>query len=164
MPAPIEAGFINFITPFVQEVYEGLEVFDGELPRYSSAGNPITIDGPIPAFRVVMTDEGFTRQWTMADPYGDEGILNIEGWTTTRAASMTLLNTVEAPLVKASNWDNILLPGGPVDNPYSVYKVLLRNWTCIQVEGFRTQSSNLIYYGRLTFQVGVHGAINTEQA
>lgn len=161
MPAPIEAGFINFITPFVQTVFPGLEVFDGELPRYGTNGDPITIDGTLPAFTVEMDDAGFSREWTTEDPYDDEGILDFQTWTTTRAASMNVLNTVEAPLVNSTNWPNIELPGGPEDNPYFVFKCLLKSWTCIQLKGFRTQQSGLIYYGRLTFRVGVHGAINT---
>jgi hypothetical protein len=161
MPSPVERGFVEYLAAQLASDFPGISVYDGEIPRFNTSGNPVTLDGPPPVFRCVMEDRGFKRQWTFVNAYEDEGPLNFEGWTPGRDGCMTLLNAVETLLVNSSNWPSIVLPGGPSDNPYSVNNVLMLDWTCIPLEGVRAQSSQLIYYGRLTFKVGVHGSAIT---
>ncbi len=165
MPAGIVGAMVTYLEPILQGTYPSLSVWDGEIPRFNPTGQPIVLEPSIlavPAFRVVMTDRGLNRDWTMQDAYGDQGPLDFEAWTTTRAGTMAILNLVEATLVNSTNWNSIDITGSPVhDNPYQVYACLLTNWTCVMLEGFRTPGNNYIYYGRLEFDMGIHGAILT---
>lgn len=161
MPAPILAGLVNFLQPILQETYSGIEVWTGEIPRFNSSQQPITISGTFPAFRVVMEESGFDREWTTEDPYGDKGNIYFQGWSTTLDGVMDMLGIVEVQLCDTSNWSEIVLPGGPIENPYFVYQCLYKNWFAVQVEGVRTQDSSLIYMGQIMFEVEIHGAIST---
>lgn len=161
MPAPIIAGFVNYLQPLLQATYQGIEVWTGEIPRFNSSGVPIVIEGNFPAFRVVMEESGFGREWTTEDPYGDNGPLYFQCWANTLEGVMDLLNVVEPILCNTTNWGSIALPGGEMDNPFAVKKCLLKNWFAIQIEGVRDQNSNLIYMGQFIFDVTIHGAIPT---
>ncbi len=160
MPPPVIAGFVNYLAAPQQL---GIDVWEGEIPRFDTSGDPITIPGSLPAFKVEMTEQGLRRQWTQADPYADSGPLIFQVMDTTRAAVQTLLNTFEGIICNANNWDNIALPGGPIDNPYYVVEVIWETWTNIQMVGLRTQDSQLIYLGQVIFKVTIHGATNTVQ-
>lgn len=167
MPAPILAGLVNFLQPILQETYSGIEVWTGEIPRFNSSQQPITISGNFPAFRVVMPESGMDRDdWTTEDPYGDSGPIYFECWATELSAIVNppdsgILDIVEAQLCNTSNWRTIPLPGGPIENPYEVEKCLFQNWWYGQIEGVRTQDGSLIYGGRIICSVFVHGAIST---
>lgn len=160
MPAPIISGVLTFIGEQL-----AVSVYDGEVPRYDVNGNPINPASTVspddwPVVKARMTEGGFSRTWTMADPYDDKGELVVEIWGTTRAQEESTLNDVESLLVKDENWAAIAL-GGPTANPYYVISMLLTSWTSVQEEGVRTSKGSLLYRGELHFDVEIHGAIST---
>lgn len=168
MPAGILAGFVNYLQPILQETYSDIEVWTGEIPRFNSEQQPIEISGTFPAFRVTMPQGGMDREWTTEDPYGDDGNILFECWATKLAAIVNpgadppgILDIVEAQLCNTSNWEDIPLPGGPIENPYSVNKCLFKTWWYGQIEGVRTQDSSFIYGGWILYSVLIHGAIST---
>jgi hypothetical protein len=156
MPADIVGGMITYVT---QQL--GVTVWDGELPRYDTTGNPINQNAGLPDWPVIkiyMKEGGFTREWTTEDPYTDAGEILLQVWSTTRASVQTLLNSLEGLLAQASKWP-FLVTGGPMDNPYYVISCLLQRWYVGQEEGVRTSGSELLYRGELHYEVLIHGAI-----
>ncbi len=158
MPAGIIAGFCNYLSGISQL---NIPVFEGEIPRFDVDGDPIVIPGSFPVFKVEMTEGGLDRQWTQADPYADSGPMIFQVFDTTRAAVQTLLNQLEGLLCNSSNWEDILLPGGPADNPYYVVEVIWQTWTNVMMQGLRTQNSDYIYMGQVICKVTIHGAVTT---
>jgi|ERR1700722_9057353 len=161
MPAPLIMGFCNYLSAPGQL---NLPVYDGELPRFDVAGDPIVL-GTTPAFAVEMTEQGMNRlaTRTFLDPYSEEGPLQFYIFTNTRNATQNVLNQLEALLVNANNWPLIVLPGGPTANPYYVQDLAWGNWTNILMPNVRDQESNYIYLGHVVCQVVIHGAISSVQ-
>ncbi len=162
MPAGVIAGFINYLSADAQL---GIPAWNGEIPRFNIDGEPITIPGSFPAFTIEMTEQGLNREgegaegWTFNDTYSDTGMIIVNIMNTTDAAVQALLNQLEAIVCKPANWPNILLPGGPIDNPYYVIKCLWHAWSNRQMVGLRTQNSELIWLGQVMLRVSIHGAI-----
>ena len=169
MPAPIIDGLITFLSAQVDA-----NIWDGEVPRYSPAGNPInpesTITGPSdwPVIKLWMKEDGFERNWNFIDPYDDLGEILIQVWTTSHNAledpTSGLLNIIEALLAQSGNWALIDLGnggGGTSGNPYYVVSVILKRWYSGMEEGKRTAKSEYIYRGDMHYQVRIHGAIPT---
>ena len=160
MPSPIIKGFVEYLQAPSQL---NIDVYDGELPRFDTVGDPITLS-TAPAFAVEMTEQGMQRTRTFADPYSDEGPLQFYIFTNTRNATQALLNQLEGLLVNANNWPLIALPGGPSANPYYIQDIAWGNWTNILMPNIRDQNSNYIYLGHVICQITVHGAISTVQS
>lgn len=162
MPAPVIKGFVEYLAADAQL---GIDVWEGEIPRFNTEGDPITIPGSFPAFNVEMTEAGLNREgrdgrgWTFNKAYSDDGMLVVHIMDTTRAAVQTLLNQLEGILCNVQNWTNILLPGGPVENPYYVIECIWHNWTNVMMQGLRTQNSEYIYLGQVFLRVSIHGAL-----
>ncbi len=162
MPAPVIAGFVNYLADDNQL---GIPCWDGEIPRFNTDGEPITIPGSFPAFNIEMTEGGLSREgggargWTFNKAYSDDGMLVVHIMDTTRAAVQTLLNQLEGIICTPENWVNIQLPGGPVDNPFYVIEVIWHTWTNIMMQGLRTQDSQYIYLGQVFLRVSIHGAL-----
>ncbi len=162
MPAGVVAGFINYLADDAQL---GLEIWNGEIPRFNEDGDPIVIPGSFPAFTIEMTEGGLVREgsngegWTFNKAYSDTGMIVVHIMDTTDAAVQTELNELEAIVCKPENWPNIVLPGGPVDNPYYVIGCLWHAWSNRQMVGLRTQDSQLIWLGQALLRVSIHGAL-----
>jgi len=168
VPAPIVAGVIDFLNSQAL----GVNLWDGEVPRYDTTGQPVVDTMPEPqwpAVKVYMREPGFHRDWTTEDPYYDYGQILIQAWTTSRQAlegdtktypQLGLLNRIEAILAQASNWQQIAMGGSPT-NPYYVVLMQLLDWYSGQEEGVRTFDSQLLYRGDLIYEVGIHGAMST---
>ncbi len=167
MPAPVIKGFLDYLSAPAQL---DVPIWDGEIPRFNTDGDPITIPGSFPAMNVEMTEQGLTREgssgegrgWTFNTAYSDDGILVIHIMDTTRAAVQNLLNEIEILLCDPNNWPLILLPGGPTDNPFYVIECIWHTWTNRMMEGLRTQNSDYIYLGQVFVRVSIHGAVTTE--
>lgn len=160
MPAPIINGLITFLNAQLN-----VTVWDGEVPRYDTAGNAInpsvvTTPADWPVVKLFMQEGGFDRTWTTEDPYSDEGEILIQVWGVSRASVETLMNRIEALLAQASSWSQIQL-GGPTINPFYVIQMLLLKWYSGQEEGLRSSLSELLYRGDLHYSVMIHGAIST---
>jgi len=161
MPAPVITGFVNFLTSQIPNI----TVWDGEIPRYDTSGNPlnpeaVTIPPIWPAIKLIMVEPGFQRTWTTEDPYDDRGEILIQVYATSRASLDPVMNQIEALLAQASNWSLINL-GGPLVNPFYVIQALLIRWWSGQEEGVRTGKSQLLYRGELHYDVMIHGVIST---
>ncbi len=162
MPAGVVAGFITYLSDDNQL---GLPIWNGEIPRFNTDGDPITIPGSFPAFTIEMTEGGLVREgsdgrgWTFNKAYSDDGTLIVNIMDTTDAAVQTELNALEAIVCNPANWPNIALPGGPIDNPYYVIEVIWHAWSNRQMIGLRTQDSQLIWLGQVMLRVSIHGAI-----
>lgn len=162
MPAPIINGLITLISQELSTV-----CWDGEVPRYDTAGNAINPQaGAIspkvwPVVKVYMKEPGFTREWTTEDPYTDTGTILIQIWGTTRLQIETLMDSLETLLAQASKWNSVVLGGHPA-NPYSIISLLLTSWYSGQEEGVRTASGELLYRGDMNYQTMTHGIVSTE--
>lgn len=152
MPAPIIDGLVTFIQDQLE-----ISVWDGEVPRQDVAGDQIVLPATKPIFKVAMTENGLTRDWTIEDSYTDDGPMTVYLWATTRAMVEQWLTTLEGLLAQSTNWPEIL-----TESPYYVYGLIIDNWTCIQLEGLRAKGGQLIYEGRLSFSIGIHGAVSTK--
>lgn len=154
MPADLVGGVITFLT----QQLSPLNVWDGEIQRQDPAGISIAPPTDFPAIKAWTTEEGLIREWTTEDPYGDEGALFIAVWDTTRASVMAILSSIELLLAQSQNWPNINLG---TSQPFEVWKMMLERWSCYQLEGIRTQQSELLYQGDFQYAVGLHGAVPT---
>jgi hypothetical protein len=160
MPAPIINGLITLMTAQLD-----ITVYDGEVPRYTTSGEPINPDSVTdpsswPVVRLEMKEPGFSREWTTEDPYTDTGTITIQVWGISRLQVETLLDTIEAFWAQAGNWKQVDL-GGPDTNPYYIIQMLLSSWYSGQEEGVRTSKSELLYRGDLMYEVMIHGAVST---
>src|SRR4051812_4786703 len=91
-------------------------VWDGEVPRYTTAGvpiNPEATGSPAawPVVRVYMDEQGFKRKWTTEDPYDDEGMIHVQIYGISRAQVEAMMNRIEALLAKDTVWPEIELGG-----------------------------------------------------
>ncbi len=165
MPAPVVGGLLNFMKTQLQ-----VAVFDGEIPRWDTQGNPInpipnpaTFPPNFPVVRCLMTDEGLTRYWTMADPYKDVGPILVQVIGTGRQQVEEYIGNIEQLFAPAPNWAQIPLPGAEdMGNPYYVISMLLIRWTCVMEEEVRLQDGQYCYRGDMHYEVSIHGAINTQ--
>ena len=110
-----------------------------------------------------MPESGFTRHWTFEDPYHDEGPIVCQIWHHTRAEAEATMDRIEALLASITNWTTIgaLIPSPYAENPHQLIQLLLKRWTSYQVEGFRTQKSELVYTCEMYYDCFIHGAIPT---
>mgnify|MGYP001586362215 FL=1 len=165
------AGIMNAICTYVSSnAYNGIgcTVWDGEVARYDPQGQTV---GPEssggqsdwPVIKFSMPDSGFTRHWTFEDPYHDEGVIVCQIWHTSREGAELAMDMIETLLASTANWVAIgaLIPSPYVENPHYVIQLLLQSWTSHQVEGFRTQKSELVYAAELHYKCFVHGAVPT---
>lgn len=148
----------NIIGALIARVQSELEytAWDGEVPKNAEDGMPITLPESFPIITIDMPEEGYGREWTTEDAYGDEGNTFMEVWGTTRGDVMGILDQLETLFANASNWTDIQLGGN-----YEVFKFLLLRWSCVRLPDIRTQRSAYIYKGLLIYDVGIHGAVAT---
>lgn len=159
MPAPVVDGLLTFLAARLDA-----SVWDGEVPRYDAAAEPIKPASAVtpinwPVVKAVMSG-GFSREWTLEDPYTDSGQVTIQIYGTTRVQTEAMMDDVEALLAKSSNWPSIVLGGDP-SNPYYVISCMLVSWLSVQEEGWRTQLGELLYRCDLHYSMVIHGAIQT---
>ncbi len=168
MPAQI----INAVISYIQaNTTPKLTVWDGEIPRYDTGGNPIfpgalTTPTVWPVFQVKMPESGFKRTWTTEDAYDDLGELTVTIYAITRADVEKQMNVIEALLATGHGWAdlsvNFLAGANPGVNPYYIIQMLLDDWYCIMEEGVRTAMSDYLYRGGLIYRpTHIHGAIST---
>ncbi len=163
MPAPIIDSLITYLAGKANA-----SIWDGEVPRYDTSGNPINPDSDTspsdwPVIKLYMTGVGFTRNYTFETAYTDtapESIV-IKIWGTSREQEEGVLDTVEAifdTLATNDTWSEIPLPA-----PYYVIQMLLARWTSTQEEGVRTDQSQLLYRGELHYYIQIHGNAATQE-
>ncbi len=151
MPADVLGSLITFI-----EQQLTIDCWDGEIPRQDTSGNEITLPASKPIFKVVMTEQGLERDWTLEDAYSDSGEMTIYLWATTRAMIQLWLGNLETLLAQSTNWPLIITA-----QPYNVIQVLITRWTNLMLENVRAKGSQYIYEGRLSFIMMVHGEVST---
>lgn len=165
------AGIINAVCTFVsQNAYGGIgcTVWDGEVHRYDPQGQtvgPESSGGRMswPIIKFSMPDSGFNRNWTFEDPYHDIGLIYCQIFATTRAEAEAVLDMIDEMFASLANWDAIglLIPSPYVENLHYVVSLLLQSWLSKQVEGARTEKSELIYTCEAYFKCTIHGAVPT---
>ena len=170
MAAGIVAALCTYVS---QNAYDGrgCTVWDGEAHRYDASGQTVgpessggLSDWPVVKFSLPESATGgFTREHTTEDAYHDEGMVILRIWHNTRERAEATLDMVEALLAKEENWTAIgaLIPSPYRENPHYITQLLLKHWTSYQVEGFRTQKSELVYTCEAYFKCGIHGALPT---
>src|SRR5262245_19659233 len=155
MPASVVDGFQVFL---VQQL--GVACYDGEIPRYSVTGEPIspansTARQPVwPVIKVYTPEPGFSREPTFEDPYTDTGEVAVIVYGTSRQQlegtlanpALGLVNRIEALFAQASNWPQVPL-GGPAVNPYYVIDMRLTRWWTGREEGVGTAASAVLNGG-----------------
>jgi hypothetical protein len=163
VPAPVVKALGDFLAAQLN-----VSVWDGEIPRYDTSGNPINPDSTVlpadwPVVKVNYKEPGFTREWTFEDPYTDTGTVMIQLWGTSRTQVETLMDGVEALLAQASNWvaGGPIALGGPDSNPNYIIHLLLERWWCGQEEGVRTDKSELLYRADMSYEMMIHGVVST---
>jgi len=165
MLPPIVMGLTNFLmVPGNLDA----EVWDGEVPRFDTAGNPINPDSAIagpsifPVVTLNMTEGGMRRTWTTLDAYDDRGEILIQVYGTSRLSVEGTMGTIEELLAQASNWlKSQINMGGPTTNPFYIIQILLDTWTCIRETEVRLAGSQLCYRGDMHYDCHVHGAVST---
>lgn len=163
------AGIIDAICTFVASNYNdgvGVTVWDGEVHRYDPKGQTV---GPEssgglsdwPVIKFSMPNSGFRRHWNFEDTYWDDGLIICQIWHHTRELAEQAMDNVEVLLAGLTNWIAIgkLIPSPYVTNKHYVIQLLLQTWTSYQVEGVRTQKSELLYTCELYYQTSIHGAV-----
>jgi hypothetical protein len=150
MLAPIVTTFNKYIGDALD-----IPVWEGEIPRVGTDSVEIDLPSEKPVIRVLLEESGLERDWRMDDSYGDEGPLRVEVYGTTRQQVEACLGQIEELLAK--DWNAI-----PFTSRFFCYRCMLHNWTCVQEEGMRTKStSDLVFRGRMTYDVGIHGEVPT---
>ncbi len=152
MAAKIVGGLIDFLVSKIPNV----TVWDGEIPRQGVSQVDINLTATTPVFRLDMLEK-FVRTESFENAYDDEGPIGVNVWATTRRACEDLLTTIESFMVNSGYWDSINIGS----SPFQVYKILLTDWSCKQLEGARTKESQLIYAGEQNYDVAFHGSIET---
>lgn len=168
MAAGIICGLCTYVS---QNAYDGkgVTVWDGEVARYDARGQTVgpessggLSDWPVVKFSLPESATGgFTREYTTEDSYHDDGVVILQIWHNTREQAEATLDMIEALLAKEENWIAIsaLIPSPYRENPHYITQLLLKYWTSRQVEGFRTQKSELVYTCEAYFKCGIHGAL-----
>lgn len=166
------AGIIDALCTYVAANYNngvGVTVWDGEVQRYDPNGQTVSPDssGGVQDWPVIKFSMGsdFTRNWTFEDPFYDQGEIYCQIFHTTRALAEATMDNVEFLLASLANWTAIgkLIPANPYPtlNPSYLVQLLLKRWKSYQMEGQRTQKSELIYACEMHYDCIVHGAIPT---
>lgn len=163
------AGIIDAICTYVAaNAYNGIgvTVWDGEVHRYDPNGQTV---GPEssggradwPVIKFTMPSSGFNRNWTFEEAYYDEGLIVCQIWHTSRAQAEATMDMIETLFANSSNWPGISnhIPSPYHENPHYVIAMLLKHWTSYQVEGVRTQKSELLYTCELYYNCFIHGAL-----
>lgn len=163
------AGIIDAICTFVaSNAYGGIgcTVWDGEVHRYDANGKSISPSASagrsgFPPIKFSMPATGFKRSWTFEEPYYDEGMVVCQIWHTQRDQAEQTMDMVEALLGTLDAWTAIgaLIPSPYAYAPHYVIQLLLTDWASYQVEGFRTQSGELLYTCELYYKTTIHGAL-----
>lgn len=166
------AGIINAVCRFVSDnAYGGIgcTVWDGEVHRYDPQGRTVSpessggqSDWPVIKFSIPDSSR-FRRNWTFEDPYYDDGIVFCQIFHHTRAQAEQTLDMIDELMASITNWEamGLLIPSPYVENPHYIVQFLLQEWTSKQIEGVRTQKSELIYTCEAYFKCTVHGAVPT---
>lgn len=167
-------GIITAICTYVADnAYDGIgcTVWDGEVHRYDPRGQTVgpessggQSDWPVIKFSLPNSATGgFTRHWTFEDPYYDDGMVICQVWHTTRKQAEETFTMLTTLLASLTNWASIgnLIPSPYVENPHYVIQMLLKYWTSYQLEGVRTQKSELLYTCEGYFHTLLHGAVPT---
>lgn len=165
------AGIINAVCTFVsQNAYDGTgcTVWDGEVHRYDPQGQTV---GPEssggqsnwPVIKFSMPESAFKRTWTFEDPYHDGGMIYCQVFHNTRQKAEETMDMLDALLASITSWEAIgaLIHSPHVENPHYIVQFLLDTWVSRQLEGVRTQKSELIYTCEMYFKCIVHGAVIT---
>lgn len=165
------AGIITALCTYVASNYDdgrGVTVWDGEVHRYDPQGQTVgpessggSSDWPVIKFS--MKESGFTRNWTFEDPYYDDGEIVCQIWHTTRSGAEHAMDNIERLLSTITAWTAIgeLIPSPYVENAHYIIQLLLKRWTSYQMEGVRTQKSELLYTCEMRYNCMIHGAIPT---
>ena len=163
------AGIIDAICTYVAaNAYGGIgcTVWDGEVHRYDAQGQTVSPDSSggrsdWPVIKFSMPSSGFTRSWTFEEPYHDEGLIVCQIWQTSREQAEQTMDMIEVLLASMTNWTAIgsLIPSPYRENPHYIIQLLLEHWSSYQVEGFRTQNSELVYTCEMYYKCFIHGAI-----
>lgn len=163
MPAPVVDGIVTYLASQLN-----LVVWDWEIPRYDTQGNPINLDAGATPVRALIREPGFSTEWTTEDTYYDEGEVTVQVWGTTRAAledpNTGLLNKIEQSLCRESAYTAIAaaMAGGTLtEGPYNIVKVFRTGWWTGMEENERTAQSGLLYRGDLRVVFGFNGAFST---
>ena len=163
------AGVVNALCTYVAaNAYngKGCVVWDGEVARYGpgtgQSVSPESSGGQShwPVIKIAAPSK-FRRTWTFEEPYYDEGVIVVQIFHTTRALAEETMDMIELLLVSAANWTAIgaLIPSPYRENPHYLVQLLLEDWASYQVEGARTEKSQLVYTCELYFKCTIHGAI-----
>ncbi len=157
------AGIIDAVCTYV-----GVTVWDGEVHRYDPQEQTVSPESSggrsdWPIIKFSMPPSGFRRSWTFEDPYHDEGLLLCQIFHTTREQAEWTMDMVEALLARMANWTVIgnLIPSPYQENRHYVIQLLLERWNSYQLEGVRTQKSELLYTCEMYYKCFVHGALPT---
>lgn len=169
------AGIITALCTYVADnAYGGVgcTVWDGEVHRYDPQGQTVSPDSsggqkdwPVIKFSLPNSASGgFNRTETFESPYYDEGIVICQIWHNSRELAEETLDMIEAMLCQFSVWEDIsdLIPSPYPENPHYIISLMLKNWTSYQLEGVRTQKSELIYTCEGNFVCRLHGALALE--
>lgn len=151
MPAPVISGFVDFIQKNLN-----IDVWEGEVPRVDEAGTTVVLIDNTPIFRVTMEESGFAVDPNFENTRTDDGIINIEIWTTARQDTEGYLEVLDTLFSNSSNWPAIQMGAN-----FTVYSLLLERWYSGQEEDIRTRDNDLLYRGDLRYQVGINGAYQT---
>lgn len=169
MAAPIVGGLITYLaTQLSAEQGLGVEVWDGEVPRYDSAGKPITasnVTGSWPVIKLAMGGAGFGRRDTvgLTGSYTDVGPIEIRFYATTREVCEALMTSVEELMelqLTIADPNNVAL-GGPASNPNYVVESHLDRWWCGTDDENRTSTSQLLYRGEHDWRLTIKGTVRT---
>lgn len=163
------AGIIDAVCTYVSaNAYNGAgcTVWDGEVHRYDANKQSVSPDSSggrsdWPVIKFSMPVKGFHRNHTFEEAYHDEGQLVCQIWHTTREQAEQTMDMVETLLATIDAWKAIgaLIPSPYQNNPHYVIQLLLEEWSSYQVEGFRTQKSELVYTCELHYKTFIHGAV-----
>ena len=163
------AGIITAVCTFVaNNAYngKGCTVWDGEVQRYDPQGQTVSPESSggqsdWPVIKFSMPQSGFKRTWNFEDTYYDEGLLFCQIFHHTRELAEETMDMIETLLASATNWTTVggLIPSPYAENPHYVIQLLLERWNSYQVEGARTQKSELIYTCELYYKTFIHGAV-----
>jgi len=159
------AGIINALCRWVANNV-GITVWDGEVHRYDPQGQTVGPDSSggssdWPVVKFSMPPRAFKRHNTFEPPYYDQGIIVCQIWHNTREEAEKTMDRIEAPLNVFANWTAIsaLIPSPYRGNPHYIVSLLLDDWASYQVEGVRTQKSELIYTCEMYYAVVLHGSL-----
>ncbi len=166
MPAPVVGGFIVYLSPLiaVDQGTDTFNVWDGEVPRYDLAGNPVgptNTQGSWPAVGLSMEEPGFTCGNTFTNNVDEQGSILIQVYATTREESEDLMMFIwQVMSLQISLFTQVDIGGEPGNVNY-VAECLLDTWWSGQDANNRTATSQLLYRCDLRFRVRIRTSTPT---